>query len=224
MSRTLSAADFQLLRDYLRATAGLEFDESRRAGLAAILHDRMQVTGAADVAGYLGMLDRPDAASERQRLLDAVTIQETHFHRARPQIDALRHHILPDVLGRAASQGREAVVWSAGCSTGEEPFTLAMLMLEVARDAAGTRRAMRVVGTDVSSAALQVAGAATYTGRTVDLAETGRRRALAAARPGRGVRRARRGARPGRVRAPQPGHRPAAVPARAAWTSWSAGT
>ena len=113
-------------------TAGLEFDESRRAGLAAILHDRIQVTGAADVAGYLGLLDRPDAASERQRLLDAVTIQETHFHRARPQIDALRHHILPDVLSRAASQGREAVVWSAGCSTGEEPFTLAMLMLEVA--------------------------------------------------------------------------------------------
>jgi chemotaxis protein methyltransferase CheR len=171
MSRTLAAADFQLVRDYLRATAGLEFDESRRAGLAAIMHDRMQATGAVDVAGYLRSLDRADAASERQRLLDAVTIQETHFHRARPQIDALRHHVLPDVLGRAAAQGREAVVWSAGCSTGEEPFTLAMLMLEVA-ETLPVRPRMRVVGTDVSSAALQVAGAATYTGRTVDLAET----------------------------------------------------
>ena len=171
MSRTLSAADFQLLRDYLRATAGLEFDESRRAGLAAILHDRVQATGTTDVADYLRMLDRPDAASERQRLLDAVTIQETHFHRARPQIESLRRNILPDVLGRAASQGREAVVWSAGCSTGEEPFTLAMLMLEVA-ETLPNRPRMRVVGTDVSSAALQIARAATYTGRTVDLAET----------------------------------------------------
>jgi chemotaxis protein methyltransferase CheR len=171
MSRTLSAADFEMLRDYLRATAGLEFDESRRAGLAAIMHERVQATGTSGVADYLRMLDRPDAASERQRLLDAVTIQETHFHRARPQIEALRRHILPDVLGRAASQGREAVVWSAGCSTGEEPFTLAMLMLEVA-ETLPTRPRMRVVGTDVSEAALQVARAATYTGRTVDLAES----------------------------------------------------
>ena len=172
MSRTLSAPDFQRLRDYLRATAGLEFDESRRAGLASIMHDRLQSTGCADVGQYLAMLDRPDAASERQRLLDAVTIQETHFHRARPQIEALREHILPDVLGRAASQGREAVVWSAGCSTGEEPFTLAMLMLEVA-ERLPVRPRMRVVGTDVSSAALQIARAATYSGRTVDLAESG---------------------------------------------------
>ncbi len=171
MSRTLSAPDFQLLRDYLRATAGLEFDESRRAGLAMIMHERLQTTDSADVASYLATLDRPDAASERQRLLDAVTIQETHFHRARPQIEALREHILPDVLGRAASQGREAVVWSAGCSTGEEPFTLAMLMLEVA-ERMPVRPRMRVVGTDVSSAALQIARAATYSGRTVDLAET----------------------------------------------------
>jgi chemotaxis protein methyltransferase CheR len=170
MSRTLSAPDFQLLRDYLRATAGLEFDESRRAGLAMIMHERLQGSDSPDVASYLATLDRPDAASERQRLLDAVTIQETHFHRARPQIEALREHILPDVLGRAASQGREAVVWSAGCSTGEEPFTLAMLMLEVA-ERMSVRPRMRVVGTDVSSAALQIARAATYSGRTVDLAE-----------------------------------------------------
>jgi len=172
VSRTLTAADFDLVRDYLRGTAGLEFDESRRSGLASIMHDRIQTTGASTVADYLATLGRSDAASERQRLLDAVTIQETHFHRARPQIEALRHNILPDVLGRAASQGREAVVWSAGCSTGEEPFTLAMLMLEVAEQLPARPR-MRVLGTDVSSAALQVARAATYTGRTVTLAETG---------------------------------------------------
>ncbi len=172
MTRSLATADFALLRDYLRATAGLEFDEGRRSGLASILHERLQATGLATVPEYLAALDRSDSASERQRLLDAVTIQETHFHRARPQIEALRRHILPDVLRRAAREGREAVVWSAGCSTGEEPFTLAMLMLEVAAGLT-SRPHMRVVGTDVSSAALQLARAATYSGRTVDLAETG---------------------------------------------------
>ena len=61
-------------------------------------------------------------------------------------------------------------MWSAGCSTGEEPFTLAMLMLEVAARMPSPPR-MRVIGTDVSTAALQVALAATYSGRTIDLAE-----------------------------------------------------
>jgi chemotaxis protein methyltransferase CheR len=170
MIRTLSSTDFDLLREYLRRTAGLEFDEGRRGGLASVMHDRLAVTELASVQAYLAALERADSAAERQRLLDAVTIQETHFHRARPQIQALRGHILPDVLRRAAREGREAVVWSAGCSTGEEPFTLAMLMLEVAAGLPAAPR-MRVVGTDVSSAALQVARAATYSGRTIDLAE-----------------------------------------------------
>jgi chemotaxis protein methyltransferase CheR len=170
MTKALSAADFELLREYLRRTAGLEFDEGRRAGLASIIDERLKVSGQPGVGSYLATLGRPEGGPERQRLLDAVTIQETHFHRARPQIEALRTQILPDVLAVAAREGREVVVWSAGCSTGEEPFTLAMLMLEVAQQIANPP-GMRVVGTDVSTAALQVASAATYSGRTIDLAE-----------------------------------------------------
>ena len=170
MTRTLAQDDFALLRDYLRRTAGLEFDEGRRAGLAMIMHERLAVNGQTRVAAYVDWLSRPESGPERQRLLDAVTIQETHFHRARPQIEALRQQILPDILARAAREGRAAVVWSAGCSTGEEPFTLAMLMLEVAAKMSSPPR-MRVIGTDVSTAALQVALAATYSGRTIDLAE-----------------------------------------------------
>ena len=170
MTRTLTQDDFVLLRDYLRRTAGLEFDEGRRAGLAMIMHERLAVNGQTRVGAYVDWLSRPESGPERQRLLDAVTIQETHFHRARPQIEALRRQILPDILASAAREGRDAVVWSAGCSTGEEPFTLAMLMLEVAEKMPAPPR-MRVIGTDVSTAALQVALAATYSGRTIDLAE-----------------------------------------------------
>ncbi len=173
MSRPLSQSDFELLRDYLRRTAGLEFDEARRSGLASIIATRVSATGLPGVPEYVAALDSASGSVERQRLLDAVTIQETHFHRARPQIDALRDQILPDIIRRAAEESREVVVWSAGCSTGEEPFTLAMLMLEVAAALPPwlARPAMRVVGSDVSSAALQVATSATYSGRTIDLAE-----------------------------------------------------
>ena len=172
----LSDVDFALLRDYLRGTAGLEFDESRRTSLSAVMTERIRASGRPDVSAYVRFIDRPDGAAERQHLLDDVTIQETHFHRARPQIDALRGHLLPSVLTAAAREGRGVTVWSAGCSTGEEPYTLAMLALEARERMAATGTpppAIRVVGTDVSTAALDVARAARYAGRTVHLAEPG---------------------------------------------------
>ncbi len=175
--RPLSDADYILVRDYLRGTAGLEFDDSRRASLTGVMAERLRASGRTDVASYLTFLDRPDGAAERQHLLDDVTIQETHFHRARPQIDALRDHLLPQALQQAAAQGRGITVWSAGCSTGEEPYTLAMLALE-ARERMPLQPGeiapqIRVVGTDVSAAALEVARAARYSGRTIDLADQG---------------------------------------------------
>ena len=173
----LSDADFALLSGYLRGTAGLEFDESRRLSLSAVMAERLRASGRTDVASYVKLLDRPDGAAERQLLLDDVTIQETHFHRARPQIDALREHLLPSVLASAAREGRGVTVWSAGCSTGEEPYTLAMLALEarerLALPPASAPPPIRVVGTDVSTAALDIARAARYAGRTIDLAEPG---------------------------------------------------
>lgn len=170
MSRLLSEAEFAALRVHLRRTAGLEFDESRRPSLAATMHERLSETGNPDVLTYLALLRSPHGASEQQRLLDAVTIQETHFHRSRPQIEALRDQLLPPMLRRAAAEDRDLVVWSAGCSTGEEPFTLAMLALEVA-GRLGLPPRVQVLATDVSTAALEVAAVATYSGRTIDLAD-----------------------------------------------------
>lgn len=172
MSRRLSDDDVAALRAYLRRTAGLELDETRRPGLSEVVRGRLAATGHADLGAYLRALDRPGGTAERQRLLDEVTIQETHFHRALPQIEALRRHLLPALLARAKADDRELVVWSAGCATGEEPFTLAMLLLEAAARMAAPPP-FRVVGSDVSSAALEVARAATYSGRTVALAEPG---------------------------------------------------
>src|SRR3954471_17820532 len=172
MSPVLADADYQALRHYLRQTAGLEFDDSRRIALAHVMAERFRVSGETDMSAYLALLDRPVGAAERQLLLDAVTIQETFFHRARPQIDALRDHLLPDVLQRAARQGRKVTVWSAGCSTGEEAYTLAMLALEAAERMADPPP-VRVVVTEFSTRALEIARRACYAGRTIDLAEPG---------------------------------------------------
>jgi chemotaxis protein methyltransferase CheR len=165
-------ADYLALRTYLRQTAGLEFDDSRRVSLTHVMNERLGASSAADVRSYLALLDRPAGAAERQLLLDGVTIQETFFHRARPQIAALRDQLLPDVLRRAAREGRKVTIWSAGCSTGEEVYTLAMLVLEAA-ERMPDPPPVRVVGTDVSTAALEAGRAARYGGRSIDLAEPG---------------------------------------------------
>ena len=165
----LSDADFAVTREFLLATAGLVFDESRRAGLSAVLADRLRVTGAGSVPAYLEALDGDGGELERQRLLDGVTVQETHFFRNTPQMEALRRRVLPELLRRAAGRDRPLTIWSAGCSTGEEPYTLAMLLLELSPMLASQAKA-RIVATDVSAEALRAARRAIYTGRTLESA------------------------------------------------------
>ncbi len=164
----LSDPEFRVLRDYLLATAGLAFDESRRGSLASVVAERVRATRSPGVASYLALVDSPDGSAERQALLDAVTVQETHFFRNAPQMTALRRRVLPELLRRATGRPRPLTVWSAGCSTGEEPYTLAMMLRRLAPDAADRGR-VTVLGTDLSEGALQVARRATYAGRTLQL-------------------------------------------------------
>lgn len=161
----LSDDEFAAVRQYLAAEAGLAFDESRRAGLAAIVADRVRTTGTPDVAAYLAHVRDDATGSERQRLLDLVTVQETHFFRNPPQMEALRRQLLPELLRASAGRGRPLTVWSAGCSTGEEPYTLAMLLLELSPAVAA--RGARILATDVSAEALRAAARATYTTRSL---------------------------------------------------------
>ena len=162
----LSDDEFTAVREHLRAAAGLEFDAGRRAGLAAVVADRVRATGTADVTAYLASLDGPAGEDEQQRLLDAVTVQETHFFRNQPQMELLRRRVLPELLRRASGRDRPLTIWSAGCSTGEEPYTLAMLLLELGAGSGGA--SARILATDVSAEALRAAARATYAGRTVD--------------------------------------------------------
>jgi chemotaxis protein methyltransferase CheR len=167
----LADVDFRALQQYLLDTAGLVFDESRRAGLASFVTERLRTTGSPGVATYLEWIRTEDGATERQHLLDGVTVQETHFFRNAPQMTALRRRVLPELLRRTAGRERPLTIWSAGCSTGEEPYSLAMMVLDLASPAAVLPP--RIVATDVSAAALATARRATYAGRSLESAPVG---------------------------------------------------
>jgi chemotaxis protein methyltransferase CheR len=159
----LSDAEFGALAQLLYRAAGLAFDEARRESLAFSVYERLRATGCADVTSYLALLDSSKGADERQALLDEVTIPETHFFRNPPQIRALRQYVLPELL-RQASSRRSLRIWSAGCSTGEEPYTIAMLIRELLPPAADWD--ISIVATDISTRALAAARAGRYAERS----------------------------------------------------------
>jgi chemotaxis protein methyltransferase CheR len=159
--------DFRRLRVLLSHTAGLVFDDSRRDSMGYSIGERLRATGCATVADYLDEVCR-SGSPERQRLIDEVTIQETHFFRNPPQMRALRAHVLPELIRHAEDNGRRLRIWSAGCSTGEEPYTIAMMLRELLPSTAGWD--VKVIASDISESALAAARSATYGARAVQLA------------------------------------------------------
>ena len=161
----LTDAHFTHLRSLLSELAGLVFDDTRRESMAFCIAERLRDTTAPDVASYLELLHDPQ---ERQALLDEVTIQETHFFRNPPQMRALRAQVIPELLAHAATHGRRLRIWSAGCSTGEEAYSIAMLLRELMPTTAGWD--VKIVATDVSERALEQARQGRYGGRAVQMA------------------------------------------------------
>ena len=163
----LGDADFARLRLLLSRAAGLVFDDSRRESLSYSIGERLRETGIATVPEYLDVVCA-SGSPERQRLIDEVTIQETHFFRNPPQMRALRTHVLPELIRHAEQSGRRLRIWSAGCSTGDEPYTVAMMMRELLPSTAGWD--VKVIATDISENALAAARRAVYGPRAVHLA------------------------------------------------------
>ena len=154
-------AAFATLKRMVVARTGHAYYEDKDPALRERLERRLRATGTADAAGYLALLGDPEKGeAEWAALESAVTIGETFFFRDRGQFDALRDTILPALIAaRAAS--RRLRLWSAGCSTGAEPYSLAILL----RRLLGEDHAswgVDILGTDISAAALEAARAAVF--------------------------------------------------------------
>jgi chemotaxis protein methyltransferase CheR len=102
-------------------------------------------------------------AAEMVQLIDAVTTNKTDFFREKPHFDLLVSQVLPELTARGKK--RELLIWSAGCSTGEEPYTLAIVLTEYARAHAGLR--FRILATDISTAVLAKAKLGVFTSEVV---------------------------------------------------------
>jgi len=150
-------SEYQAVRDFIVRKTGLLFQENKREDLQAVLQDRLGVlrrfTG---LGGYLAFLEREeDGGRELRGLVSRLTVGETYFFRNRGQFDALRDKILPEIIKRRRGKHQCLRIWSAGCSTGEEPYSLAILVRELLADIDDWK--IHLLATDINEDALAAA-------------------------------------------------------------------
>jgi chemotaxis protein methyltransferase CheR len=156
----LSDELFGLFRQLIQRETGIWMRDSKKLLVSNRVKKRMRQAGVETFADYYELLHR-DTGGERVHFIDAVTTNETYFYRGESHFVALSQVILPDILSRR----QRVSLWSVGCSTGEEPYTLAMVALQ----AAGTRHdgRMEILATDISSSVIGRAQEARYDERAL---------------------------------------------------------
>jgi chemotaxis protein methyltransferase CheR len=165
---SLSQKDHKLVSDYIERTAGIQLPESKASLIEGRLRKRQRQTGHASLHEYINMvLNSDEAEQERLHFLDALTTNKTDFYRQPDHFQTLRNYVL-QTLAPLHQQGwkKPLRIWSAGCSSGEEPYTLAIEMMELRRELPGFQ--FTIHATDISSSSLITARNAIYAHNRVD--------------------------------------------------------
>lgn len=158
------AADFVRLLDYLKGSRGFDFSGYKLGGLVRRVRKRMLQVGIDSYTDYIDFLEVH--ADEFQPLFDTVLINVTDFFRDPQAWQSLATRVLPRIL---AGKGEDEPVrcWSAGCASGEEAYTLAMLLAEELGDQE-LRRRVKIYATDVDDHALAQGRQGSYTAAQVE--------------------------------------------------------
>ena len=155
----LSEEEFRLIRDLIYNHCGLFFDADNKYLLDRRLLPRLSLHSLPGFRDYYQFLKYDRKKDEEiSDILDILTTNETYFFRESFQLDAFTDEILPE-LKALKQKDRTLRLWSAGCSTGEEPYTIAMLMLEL--DCFRGWR-IEIVGSDISQRVVQIARKGIY--------------------------------------------------------------
>lgn len=152
----LTDEQFRRISRLLHRACGIALHEGKENLVRARLLRRLRVLGLPSFEAYLHHLDADVDGVELRMLIDVLSTNKTHFFRDAAHFDYLRRA----VLSSPSRGGLPLRVWSAGCSSGEEPYTIAIVLREALPDV--DRRDVRVLGTDVSTRMLAHAKTAIY--------------------------------------------------------------
>ena len=140
------AEDFRRIAAILHADAGIFLPDSKSTLVYSRLVKRLRLLGIGSFRDYCAFLDESSGADERQKMMAALTTNVTRFFREPHHFEHLRTTVLPPLLD-AAKRGGRVRIWSAGCSRGHEPYSMAITVLSLMPDAAD--RDVRILATDI---------------------------------------------------------------------------
>ena len=173
----ISDTEFTRLRDLIYQRFGINLTEQKRSLLVGRLQKLMRQLNLPTFSAYFEYLDNDKTEAGLSELVDLISTNHTYFNREKDHFDYFSETALPAVIEKLKKQNRKDLrIWCAGCSSGEEPYTLLMLMMEhLGADYSSWDAG--ILATDISDRALTVARRGTYaTDRVMKLPEPLRRK------------------------------------------------
>ncbi|GAB0116638.1 CheR family methyltransferase [Acidisoma sp. 7E03] len=160
-----SATDFKTIADILLSEVGISLTENKVNLVYSRLAKRLRALRLTTFRDYCDLIMSPDGAKERGEMIAALTTNVTRFFREPHHFEHLKTQILPDTLPIAKKGGRVRL-WSAACSSGQEPYSMAMTVLSLMPDAA--RYDIKILATDIDPNMIAFGQAGIYQASALD--------------------------------------------------------
>lgn len=164
-SSSIDETEFRRIAGLLRQRAGIALPDTKRPLVYSRLARRLKALGLQDFSSYIRFVEGPEGGAEIIEMISALTTNVTSFFRERHHFEMLRNQVLPKLVSEAR-RGSRVRLWSAGCSSGEEPYSIAMTLLAACPEA--PKLNIRILATDIDPAILAKARAGRYPEESVD--------------------------------------------------------
>jgi chemotaxis protein methyltransferase CheR len=163
----MTQEEFVMIRDFIHEKSGIFFPENKMYLVKNRLVRRMAELGMKAYRDYFYNVKYDTSLKEFHQLMNLITTNETSFFRNEPQLLSFSEEVLPQLIEQKqkGKGGRTLKIWSAGCSTGEEPYTLAMIILDKLTSVTGWN--VEIIANDISEQALRQARKGEYAGITL---------------------------------------------------------
>jgi len=162
----INSDDFNDLTDFIYKKSGIKFESKKMYFINKRVDKRLTDLGMESVREYMRFLKFKDNGEELQELMNLLTVNETYFFREFNTLEAFAEHAMQEIAEEKAARGdRTLRIWSAGCSTGEEPYTLAIILREMLDNV--NNWDVNILASDIDEVVLEKARNARYDDRSI---------------------------------------------------------
>ncbi|MCQ2613445.1 MAG: protein-glutamate O-methyltransferase [Treponemataceae bacterium] len=165
-TKTLSQSEFRTISEYIQQNVGIQMPESKKIMVQSRLMHRLRALKLNNYSEYIDYVFNKDkSGNELTIMIDSLTTNKTEFFREADHFSFMTNSVLPEMI----SKGHKSLkLWSAGCSSGEEPYTLSIVLKEYMRNHPGTLSGFSLLATDISTKVLDQAVNGIYDAEETD--------------------------------------------------------